>query len=223
VMSFPRSTSAFTSCQANVVTWRGEACRASVWRWRCPSTRLRLHPHRRKPGMNRTSSTQRFSPHANQHRHQHPDLRPEDCKSSLGSHFARCRGQGPNNMPDLHTLPQGWEPLKAIRNNGPDNLALERYKLRELAEGWPMYRSVTSPSPFPSPPPPPPHALTPPQAMHASGPTSLPSSTHPHISTRPGRAAHTISTSSPRPNAAWTRGRSSCTAATGSARISRPT
>ena len=43
-------------------------------------------------------------------------------------------------MPDLDTLPEGSWPENAIRNNGPDNLALERYKLRELAEGWPMYR-----------------------------------------------------------------------------------
>ena len=43
-------------------------------------------------------------------------------------------------MPDLHTLPEGSRPGKAIRNNGPDHLALERYKLRELAEGWPLYR-----------------------------------------------------------------------------------
>jgi hypothetical protein len=43
-------------------------------------------------------------------------------------------------MPDLHTLPAGWHATHAIRNNGPDTLALERYKLRELAEGWPMYR-----------------------------------------------------------------------------------
>ncbi|KAK4993109.1 hypothetical protein LTR50_000595 [Elasticomyces elasticus] len=45
-------------------------------------------------------------------------------------------------MPDLHTLPEGWHPTSAIRNNGPDNLALERFKLRELAEGWPMYRDA---------------------------------------------------------------------------------
>lgn len=41
---------------------------------------------------------------------------------------------------DLHTLPAGSRPDKAVRNNGPDNLAMERYKLRELAEGWPCYR-----------------------------------------------------------------------------------
>jgi hypothetical protein len=45
-------------------------------------------------------------------------------------------------MPDLHSLPAGSWPEKAIRNNGPDNLALERYKLRELAEGWPCYRYI---------------------------------------------------------------------------------
>ena len=45
-------------------------------------------------------------------------------------------------MPDLHTLPAGSRPEKAVRNNGPDNLVLERYKLRELAEGWPSYRQV---------------------------------------------------------------------------------
>lgn len=43
---------------------------------------------------------------------------------------------------DLHSLPNGSRPENAIRNNGPDNLVLERYKLRELAEGWPMYRCV---------------------------------------------------------------------------------
>jgi mRNA-degrading endonuclease RelE of RelBE toxin-antitoxin system len=43
-------------------------------------------------------------------------------------------------MPDLHSLPAGSWPQNAIRNNGPDELALERYKLRELAEGWPCYR-----------------------------------------------------------------------------------
>ncbi|EMC92747.1 hypothetical protein BAUCODRAFT_261137 [Baudoinia panamericana UAMH 10762] len=43
-------------------------------------------------------------------------------------------------MPDLHSLPSGWRPEHAIRNNGPNDLALERWKLRELAEGWPMYR-----------------------------------------------------------------------------------
>jgi hypothetical protein len=45
-------------------------------------------------------------------------------------------------MPDLHTLPAGSWPSKAIRNNGPENLLLERYKLRELAEGWPCYRDA---------------------------------------------------------------------------------
>ncbi|KAK0895421.1 Vacuolar protease A [Friedmanniomyces endolithicus] len=43
-------------------------------------------------------------------------------------------------MPDLHTLPAGSRPEKAIRNNGPADLAIERFKLCELAEGWPMYR-----------------------------------------------------------------------------------
>ncbi|KAJ7211180.1 putative pathogenesis associated protein Pep2 [Mycena pura] len=43
-------------------------------------------------------------------------------------------------MPDLHSLPPGTHPAHAIRNNGPDDLVLERFKLRELAEGWPMYR-----------------------------------------------------------------------------------
>lgn len=44
------------------------------------------------------------------------------------------------NMPDLHSLSAGSWPAKAVRNNGSDHLALERYKLRELAEGWPCYR-----------------------------------------------------------------------------------
>ncbi|KAH8701898.1 hypothetical protein BGW36DRAFT_424195 [Talaromyces proteolyticus] len=45
-------------------------------------------------------------------------------------------------MRDLHSLPSGWRPDHATRNNGPDYLAHERYKLRELAEGWPMYRDA---------------------------------------------------------------------------------
>nr|KAK5442243.1 hypothetical protein LTR18_006096 [Exophiala xenobiotica] len=45
-------------------------------------------------------------------------------------------------MPDLHSLPAGSRPGNAVRNNGPDNLVLERYKLRELAEGWPAYRDA---------------------------------------------------------------------------------
>ncbi|KAJ7065066.1 hypothetical protein C8F01DRAFT_787989 [Mycena amicta] len=45
-------------------------------------------------------------------------------------------------MPDLHSLPAGTRPTNAIRNNGPDDLALQRFKLRELAEGWPMYRDA---------------------------------------------------------------------------------
>ena len=43
-------------------------------------------------------------------------------------------------MPDLHTLSEADRPIAAIRNNGPINLAIERYKLRELAEGWTCYR-----------------------------------------------------------------------------------
>ena len=46
----------------------------------------------------------------------------------------------PITMPDLHSLPAGSRPTNVVRHNGPDALALERYKLRELAEGWPMYR-----------------------------------------------------------------------------------
>ena len=45
-----------------------------------------------------------------------------------------------STMPDLHSLPEGTWPENAVRNNGPDNLLLERAKLRELAEGWPCYR-----------------------------------------------------------------------------------
>ncbi|KAI0467257.1 hypothetical protein F4859DRAFT_525905 [Xylaria cf. heliscus] len=46
-------------------------------------------------------------------------------------------------MPDLHSLPVGWLPDDTVtRNNGPDHLSLERYKLRELAEGWPCYRDA---------------------------------------------------------------------------------
>ncbi|KKZ65553.1 pep2-like protein [[Emmonsia] crescens] len=39
-------------------------------------------------------------------------------------------------MVDNHGLPAGCMPENAVRNNGPDALALERFKLRELAEGW---------------------------------------------------------------------------------------
>ncbi|PLB47438.1 pathogenesis associated protein [Aspergillus steynii IBT 23096] len=45
-------------------------------------------------------------------------------------------------MVDLHSLPAGSRPENAIRNNGPHDLVLERYKLRELAEGWPAYRDA---------------------------------------------------------------------------------
>ncbi|KIW72461.1 hypothetical protein PV04_00652 [Phialophora macrospora] len=45
-------------------------------------------------------------------------------------------------MVDLHSLPAGSRPEQAVRNNGPDDLVLERYKLRELAEGWPLYRDA---------------------------------------------------------------------------------
>lgn len=46
-------------------------------------------------------------------------------------------------MVDLHSLPEDSRPTEAIiRNNGPDDLALERFKLRELAEGWPCYRDA---------------------------------------------------------------------------------
>ncbi|KAJ9649714.1 Vacuolar protease A [Coniosporium tulheliwenetii] len=45
-------------------------------------------------------------------------------------------------MVDLHSLPEGSHPSKAVRNNGPNDLAIERFKLRELAEGWPMYRDA---------------------------------------------------------------------------------
>jgi hypothetical protein len=44
--------------------------------------------------------------------------------------------------PDLHSLPAGSRPTEAVRHNGSDELVLERYKLRELAEGWPMYRDA---------------------------------------------------------------------------------
>jgi hypothetical protein len=45
-------------------------------------------------------------------------------------------------MTGLHSLPDGWRPDEktAIHNNGPDNLVVERLKLRELAEGWSCYR-----------------------------------------------------------------------------------
>lgn len=45
-----------------------------------------------------------------------------------------------SKMVDLHSLPSGSRPVEAVRNNGPDHLLLDRMKLRELAEGWPMYR-----------------------------------------------------------------------------------
>lgn len=50
-------------------------------------------------------------------------------------------------MVDLHSLPEGSHPSKAVRNNGSNDLAIERFKLRELAEGWPMYRCAIA-SPF---------------------------------------------------------------------------
>jgi hypothetical protein len=60
------------------------------------------------------------------------------------------RTKQPVNMPDLHSLPAGTRPTNATRNNGPDNLVLERAKLRELAEGWPCYRYASeTPAPFP--------------------------------------------------------------------------
>ncbi|KAF7316141.1 SnoaL-like domain-containing protein [Mycena indigotica] len=49
--------------------------------------------------------------------------------------------KGKNALP-LHALPAGWHPAHAVRNNGPDELAMHRFKLRELAEGWPMYRDA---------------------------------------------------------------------------------
>ncbi|KIX96424.1 uncharacterized protein Z520_07690 [Fonsecaea multimorphosa CBS 102226] len=45
-------------------------------------------------------------------------------------------------MLDLHSLPEGSRPRNVVRNNGPNSLALERWKLRELAEGWPCYRDA---------------------------------------------------------------------------------
>ncbi|KAF8194352.1 hypothetical protein K438DRAFT_1827830 [Mycena galopus ATCC 62051] len=45
-------------------------------------------------------------------------------------------------LPALHSLPAGTRPTNAVRNNGPNELVLERFKLRELAEGWPMYRDA---------------------------------------------------------------------------------
>ncbi|GAD92703.1 pathogenesis associated protein Pep2 [Paecilomyces variotii No. 5] len=45
-------------------------------------------------------------------------------------------------MPDFHSLPPNTRPTHAIRNNGPDYLVMERFKLRELAEGWPCYRDA---------------------------------------------------------------------------------
>ncbi|KAF5986339.1 pep2 [Fusarium coicis] len=45
-------------------------------------------------------------------------------------------------MAENISLPEASCPVHAVRNNGPDELALERYKLRELAEGWPCYRDA---------------------------------------------------------------------------------
>ncbi|RKL27282.1 hypothetical protein BFJ72_g13309 [Fusarium proliferatum] len=45
-------------------------------------------------------------------------------------------------MADKISIPKKSRPLHALRNNGPDEVALERYKLRELAEGWPSYRDA---------------------------------------------------------------------------------
>ncbi|KAK7001815.1 putative pathogenesis associated protein Pep2 [Favolaschia claudopus] len=49
---------------------------------------------------------------------------------------------GHHKLNDLHSLPVGSRPVNAVRNNGPNELVLERFKLRELAEGWPMYRDA---------------------------------------------------------------------------------
>ncbi|KAJ9478943.1 Pathogenesis associated protein Pep2 [Pseudozyma hubeiensis] len=42
----------------------------------------------------------------------------------------------------LSGLPANTRPDKAIRNNGPVDLALERWRIVELAQGWPMYRDA---------------------------------------------------------------------------------
>ena len=46
------------------------------------------------------------------------------------------------SMVDRHTLPEGSRPSQAICNNGPNDLAFERFKPCELTEGWPMYRDA---------------------------------------------------------------------------------
>ncbi|KAF4434804.1 pep2-like protein [Fusarium austroafricanum] len=45
-------------------------------------------------------------------------------------------------MAESASLPKASRPAQAIRNNGSNELAMERYKLRELAEGWPCYRDA---------------------------------------------------------------------------------
>lgn len=51
--------------------------------------------------------------------------------------FSRDRSQ--KEKCRISTLAAGTWPSTAIRNNGPESLAFERFKLREVVEGWPMY------------------------------------------------------------------------------------
>lgn len=118
-------------------------------------------------------------------------------------------------MPDLHSLPAGSRPEKAIRNNGSDNLVLERYKLRELAEGWPCYRySLYLPRSLP------PLLTLQPETL-VSGITCVLYSTPQLISTQPGPAAPTSKISSPLPKQGWIKEHSLCTDVTGPQPISR--
>lgn len=103
-------------------------------------------------------------------------------------------------MLDLHSLPKGSRPESAVRNNGPEHLVLERYKLRELAEGWPMYRYRFFEAPL--------VAVIgrnlPSIGMPANGKTSKAFLIRPHMSTRPGPAKRSIRILSKLQKGAWT-------------------
>src|ERR1700692_91310 len=113
-------------------------------------------------------------------------------------------------MPDLHSLPAGTWPEQAIRNNGPDDAALERYKIRELAEGWPSYRLLTFPNV---------NVL----ATTANGKTLSRYSTQTHLFTPRGRAVRQFLTSSKPRKQAWTAVCSSCIVSMGRASICKAT
>ncbi|GAC71554.1 hypothetical protein PANT_3d00101 [Moesziomyces antarcticus T-34] len=48
----------------------------------------------------------------------------------------------PTEQVPLSGLPANTRPDKAVRNNGPLDLALERWRIVQLAQGWPLYRDA---------------------------------------------------------------------------------